>query len=76
MYLKGRNFGGKKIWWILRIWPKSAELSSSQNLFFPPSTKCNLFHAFPKFVLFQALKQVFFAYLITILAKNILQTPN
>ena len=30
IYLKGRNFGGKKIWRIWRFLPKTANLSSRQ----------------------------------------------
>ena len=30
IYLKGRNFGGKKIWRIWRFLPKTAKLSSRQ----------------------------------------------
>ena len=34
MYLRGRNFGWKKIWRIWRMWWNSAKLSSRQNLRF------------------------------------------
>lgn len=40
-YLIGTNFSGKKIWWIWRIWSKSAKLSSRRIYFFQSSAKLN-----------------------------------